>query len=41
MVEVSSGQSHDGKKPTLKRAAPAAPRARKLQKMKKIKIDAT
>ena len=41
VVEVNSGQSHDGKKPTLKRAAPAAPSARKLQKMKKIKVDAT
>ncbi|KAM3227173.1 hypothetical protein ACQJBY_059210 [Aegilops geniculata] len=41
VIEVNSGQSHDGKKPTLKRAAPAAPSARKLQKMKKIKIDAT
>ena len=41
MIEVNSGQSHDGKKPTLKRVAPPAPSACKLRKMKKVKIDAT
>ncbi|KAI5019148.1 hypothetical protein ZWY2020_044036 [Hordeum vulgare] len=39
-VEVSSGQGHDQKHPTLKRAAPTETTAAKLPKMKKKKIDA-
>ncbi|KAI4977512.1 hypothetical protein ZWY2020_059649 [Hordeum vulgare] len=39
-VEVSSGQGHDQKHPTLKRAAPTESTATKLPKMKKEKIDA-
>ncbi|KAE8772854.1 hypothetical protein D1007_55060 [Hordeum vulgare] len=39
-VEVSSGQGHDQKHPTLKRAAPTETTASKLPKMKKKKIDA-
>ncbi|KAI4995143.1 hypothetical protein ZWY2020_035046 [Hordeum vulgare] len=39
-VEVSSGQGHDQKHPTLKRAAPTESTAAKLPKMKKKKIDA-
>ncbi|KAE8766437.1 hypothetical protein D1007_62340 [Hordeum vulgare] len=39
-VEVSSGQGHDQKHHTLKRAAPTESTAAKLPKMKKKKIDA-
>ncbi|KAE8794539.1 hypothetical protein D1007_30572 [Hordeum vulgare] len=39
-VEVSSGQGHDQKHPTLKRVAPTEPTAAKLPKMKKKKFDA-
>uniref|UniRef100_A0A8I6YDM8 Ubiquitin-like protease family profile domain-containing protein n=1 Tax=Hordeum vulgare subsp. vulgare TaxID=112509 RepID=A0A8I6YDM8_HORVV len=39
-VEVSSGQGHDQKHPTLKRVAPTETTAAKLPKMKKKKIDA-
>ncbi|KAI4989546.1 hypothetical protein ZWY2020_036863 [Hordeum vulgare] len=39
-VEVSSGQGHDQKHPTLKRAAPTESTAATLPKMKKKKIDA-
>ncbi|KAE8780802.1 hypothetical protein D1007_46111 [Hordeum vulgare] len=39
-VEVSSGQGHDQKHPTLKRVAPTESTATKLPKMKKKKIDA-
>ncbi|KAI5001003.1 hypothetical protein ZWY2020_010962 [Hordeum vulgare] len=39
-VEVSSGQGHDQKHPTLKRAAATESTAAKLPKMKKKKIDA-
>ncbi|KAI5013730.1 hypothetical protein ZWY2020_040616 [Hordeum vulgare] len=39
-VELSSGQGHDQKHPTLKRAAPTESTAAKLPKMKKKKIDA-
>ncbi|XP_044965093.1 uncharacterized protein LOC123425453 [Hordeum vulgare subsp. vulgare] len=39
-VGVSSGQGHDQKHPTLKKAAPTETTAAKLPKMKKKKIDA-